>query len=102
MTPNNPNQPAKPLFSLGHTVATANATAALAQRGPEGLIGTVLARHVLGDWGDVPQGDAQANDQALKDGNRLMSVYTVDETLTLWVITEADRSVTTLLLPEDY
>lgn len=96
------HQPAHPRFSLGRTVATANAMEVLARRDQEGLISTVLARHVLGDWGDVPPEDAETNEQALKQGGRLMSVYKVDDSLTLWVITERDRSYTTILLPEDY
>ncbi len=63
---------------------------------------TLLKRHAFCDWGDVSGGDAQRNEQSLQDGDRLMSVYNVSSTLTIWIITEANRSSTTLLLPEDY
>lgn len=63
-----------------------------------------LKRHLAGDWGELTDDDKQANQQALKYGDRLFSGYDIcagDETR-LWIITEADRSVTTLLLPDDY
>jgi hypothetical protein len=60
-----------------------------------------LDRHLAGDWGDLDVHDRQANDQALKAGARLFSAYIVSPLNTLWIITEADRSATTLLLPED-
>lgn len=65
----------------------------------------LLARHVRGDWGDVCADDAQANEDALKHGARLLSAYHYGEgrdRVKLWVITEADRSATTVLLPEEY
>jgi len=71
----------------------------------------LIARHVAGDWGDVCPEDAQANEEALQQGSRLFSVYVLPPPLSeektevavkLWVITEADRSVTTLLLPKEY
>lgn len=62
----------------------------------------LLRRHVTGDWGDLCEEDRSTNQRALLDGERLMSVYQVSDSLTIWIITEADRSVTTLLLPEDY
>ena len=61
-----------------------------------------LARHAQGDWGDVNEGDRQANEDALKDGGRLFSVYRASDGRKFWIITEADRSVTTILLVEDY
>ena len=71
------------------------------------LVGTWLARHSKGDWGECCDEDKSVNDEALKVGNRLMSVYLFpDEPVgaagKVWVITEWDRSVTTLLLPEEY
>lgn len=60
-----------------------------------------LAQHQCGQWGVVPPEDAQANELALASGAQLLSVYLVGEER-LWVITEADRSVTTLLLPDEY
>ncbi|WP_246247032.1 type I restriction endonuclease subunit M [Candidatus Methylobacter favarea] len=71
----------------------------------------LLARHVRGDWGEVCAEDAQANEDALREGSRLLSAYILAAPVAeheavapvkLWVITEADRSVTTLLLPEEY
>lgn len=61
-----------------------------------------LLRHLSGDWGDLGAFDWRANDQALRQGTRLFSAYAVSPLNTLWIITEADRSSTTLLLPEDY
>jgi len=71
----------------------------------------LIARHVTGDWGDVCPEDAQANEEALQAGSRIFSVYVLPpplsegETLAtakVWIITEADRSLTTLLLPGEY
>lgn len=61
-----------------------------------------LVRHAQGDWGDVCQEDKEANDEALKSGERLLSAYTLPDGEKIWIITEADRSSTTLLFPEDY
>lgn len=62
-----------------------------------------LRRHLGGDWGDLDGSDKRQNDAALKSGqDRLFSSYQVDTDLTLWIITEWDRSVTTLLLPSEY
>lgn len=60
-----------------------------------------LLRHVSGDWGEVSFQDAQGNEHGLLHGDRLMSVYTVDGQV-IWIITEADRSSTTILFPEEY
>ena len=66
-----------------------------------------LNRHVKGDWGDVDEEDKQSNDQALKQGTRLLSAYNDDRfpqngVATIWIITEADRGVTTILFPDEY
>ena len=61
-----------------------------------------LVSHAQGDWGDVCQEDKKANDQALKTGERLLSAYTLPDGEKIWIITEWDRSVTTILFPEDY
>ena len=62
-----------------------------------------LRRHLHGDWGDLSDDDRQLNDAALKSGeDRLFSSYQVTPNLKLWIITEWDRSVTTLLLPSEY
>ena len=88
------------IFSLGRTVATPHALQALAQQGITPL--SLLKRHASGDWGDVPADDAQANHVALKSGARLFSSYHIGPDARIWIITEADRSVTTLLLPSEY
>lgn len=89
-----------PLFSLGRVVATPAALSALKTHGIESV--SLLQRHAFGDWGEVCIEDAQANQTALRDGSRLLSSYAVGPGTKVWIITEADRSVTTLLLPEDY
>ena len=61
-----------------------------------------LKRHLDGDWGDLCDDDRRSNDAALKSGDRLFSSYQVTRDLKLWIITEWDRSVTTLLLPSEY
>jgi hypothetical protein len=85
-------------FRLGHLVSTPNALSQLQQ---EDIL-KALQRHQGGDWGDVDEHDRQANDQALIEGTRLLSVYHAATGTRFWIITEADRSVTTILLPEDY
>lgn len=88
------------LFPSGAIVATPAALELLARYGqtPE----EYLCRHFSGDWGDLGAFDWRQNDEALKTGQRLFSAYEVSPLNTLWIITEADRSATTLLLPEDY
>ena len=61
-----------------------------------------IQRHQAGDWGDVDSHDRQANDRALIEGTRLLSVYHATKGIKFLLITEADRSVTTVLLPDDY
>jgi hypothetical protein len=96
----NQSRLAQRLFPLGQTVATSGALEALSQAGQSPSI--FLDRHARGDWGEVCGEDAEANDNALLDGERLLSVYRTSLGVRLWVITEADRSVTTVLLPEEY
>ena len=62
----------------------------------------LIARHGAGDWGDLDSYDRDENDRALKNGGRLFSAYITSTGLKVWVITEADRSCTTALLPVDY
>jgi len=59
-------------------------------------------RHLSGDWGDIDDADRKENELSLREGFRLLSAYKLLTGATIWVITEADRSATTLLLPEDY
>jgi len=91
---------AKPLFALGQVVATPGALDALevAQQTTQEF----LARHVQGDWQTLDAHDQQANQQAVTAGDRVFSAYTTKLGTRLYVITEWDRSVTTLLLPQDY
>ena len=87
-------------FSLGQTVATPGALAALTESAQAPT--EFLQRHLGGDWGDVCDEDRQANEDALLHGERLLSVYRTKTGTKLWVITEADRSSTCLLLPDEY
>ena len=87
-----------PLFTMGRIVATSNAINTISQS--DIFIG--LHRHQTGDWGDVCDEDRQTNDLALVDGTRLLSVYHSGSGNKFWIITESDRSSTTVLLPEDY
>ena len=61
-----------------------------------------LVRHIAGDWGDVDEDDRRENELSLQHGFRLLSAYTLNSGTKIWIITEADRSVTTVLLPEEY
>lgn len=90
----------KTLFSLGHVVATPGALDALRQAGqrPDEL----LNRHSAGDWGDLSEDDLRANTRSLKHGERILSAYKLSNGTKIWVITEWDRSATTLLLPSEY
>jgi hypothetical protein len=87
-----------PKFPLGQLLATPNALDHITQAD----INTALQRHVTGDWGDVCAEDKQANDQAVADGTRILSAYRAGNGTIFWIITEATRVVTTVLLPEDY
>lgn len=87
-------------FPLGHVVATPGALAALANSNytPDFFIN----KHAKGEWGEVSEGDKQLNELALVDGSRIMSAYITTLGQRIWIITEADRSSTTILLPEEY
>jgi hypothetical protein len=90
-----------PRFTLGRTVATQGAVRAMDEAGQEPA--AFLSRHETGDWGDLEdEVDIQANEQALVHGDRILSVYHTSCEVRLYVITEWDRSVTTILLPEEY
>jgi len=84
-------------FPLGQMAVTGTASARLSTE----EVLTCLRRHASGDWGDLCPEDALANDQALQRGGRLFSAYGQGESR-FWIITEADRSVTTVLMPDDY
>lgn len=85
-------------FTLGRTVATPGALAVLTHE--EVLI--ALKRHVTGDWGELDPEDQAENELSLREGFRLLSAYRSAGGVRFWIITEADRSVTTVLLPEEY
>ena len=84
-------------FPLGEVVITSNAAYVL----DTPAVSDGLRRHARGDWGDICPEDAGLNDAALNNGSRLMSVYGTGERK-FWILTEADRSSTTVLLPSDY
>ncbi|MEY3546399.1 MAG: hypothetical protein RLZZ313_760 [Verrucomicrobiota bacterium] len=88
----------KTQISLGRTVITANAIATL---DPDS-VQEALRRHATGDWGDLSPEDRQENDLSAREGFRILSAYTDTQGTKFWIITEADRSSTTVLLPEDY
>ncbi|MDX2181403.1 MAG: hypothetical protein SFV18_17545 [Bryobacteraceae bacterium] len=100
-----PHRP-EPRFELGQIVATPGALAAC----PNVLMQKCLARHLTGDWGSICEDDKLVNEEALREGLRILSAYPIDPAKpcegfgdnTLWIITEADRSVTTFLLPDEY
>ncbi len=87
------------LFPLGRVVATPAALEALARAGQNP--NELLDRHQGGDWGEVPSADAKENDLSVRAGYRIVSSYPVGAGQ-VWLITEADRSSTCILLPEDY
>ena len=85
-------------FPLGELYSTPAALAALTHED----IARGLARHLSGDWGDLSADDIEENELSLREGFRLLSAYQGAEGTKFWIITEADRSVTTVLLPDDY
>jgi len=87
-------------FALGRVLATPGALQALEKAGQQPQ--EFLDRHATGDWGEVDSHDAKENEISLQRGFRLLSSYTTEAGDRLWIITEADRSATTLLLPEEY
>lgn len=89
-----------PLFPLGQLVATPGALEALQEAGQSPA--EFVQRHVRGDWGIVSQDDYQSNEEALSSGERIFSAYNTKKGVKLWVITEADRSSTCILLPDEY
>jgi len=94
------NKPKRLMFPLGRIVATLGALEALSRAKENGAC--YLMRHVTGDWGEVDREDWAANDQAVKDGLRILSAYTTRQGDRIWLISEADRSSTCILLPSEY
>ncbi|MFC1961220.1 hypothetical protein ACFLYO_10995, partial [Chloroflexota bacterium] len=90
----------KPLFNLGQIVATPGALEALqtAEHNPSELI----TRHVTGDWGELSEEDHKENELSVEQGFRILSAYQLPSGVKVWIITEADRSATTILLPAEY
>jgi len=87
-------------FQLGRVVATPGALSALEKA--EQLPAEFLNRHVNGDWGEVPEADKQENQRSVEQGFRILSAYTTSAGDRVWILTEADRSATILMLPEEY
>jgi hypothetical protein len=87
-----------PKFVFGRIVSTPNALDQI----PNDEMLNALSRHLQGDWGSLDPEDLNANERALKHGGRLFSSYRSIQNVKFWIITEADRSATTILLPEDY
>jgi hypothetical protein len=90
----------KPLFTLGRVVSTPGALEAMAKANTNGMM--LLLRHATGDWGEVCEEDAKENELSVREGFRILSAYTLSTGVKVWIITEADRSATTFLLPEEY
>jgi len=88
------------LFPLGRVVATPGALATLEEAGQEAI--DFLDRHSCGNWGILAVEDWELNNEALRHGRRLLSSYRLASGDKIWIITEADRSATTLLLPDEY
>lgn len=95
-----PHAHAEPLFYPGEMAATPNALAAIFAAGhtPDAF----LMRHLGGDWSEMAEEDRATNRDAVTRGGRIFSSYGVTNATRIWVITEADRSVTTILLPSEY
>src|SRR2546423_8881573 len=98
-TSTNP-QPSITRFALGQTYVTPGAEEALMIAGQTGI--EFLRRHMSGDWSELSDDDAQKNEFSLREGFRVLSAYRTATGQRLWIITEADRSSTTLLLPSEY
>ncbi|GEP44444.1 hypothetical protein [Brevifollis gellanilyticus] len=90
--------PQAALFPLGQLFATPGVLVEVT----EVEISLALARHAMADWGDLDQEDIDENNRALKEGSRLLSAYHSSSRVKFWIITEWDRSVTTVLLPSEY
>ena len=90
-------------FNLGRLLMTRGVNDQAAENNAFALFVTVsLARHRKGDWGDLPEEDRKENELSLKAGFRLLSAYETEGLPKIWIITEADRSATTILFPDEY
>ena len=90
----------KAKFSVGRVAATPGAIVALSDSEEDAI--TYLKRHASGDWGDLSKEDLEENELGLEQGFRLLSAYHLKDLTKIWIITEADRSATTILLPNEY
>ena len=91
--------PVRPVrFPLGRTMATPG----VLEHVPPSELWRAMRRHARGDWGELDDEDSQANDRALEEEARLLSAYVTEAGVKFWIITEADRSATTALLPSEY
>lgn len=88
------------LFQPGKVVFTPGAAEAFSKN--RELPSTYMDRHLAGDWGKIPKEDADENEISVKNGFRIVSAYTLHDCTKIWIITESDRSCTTILLPEEY
>jgi hypothetical protein len=95
-----PSNSPRQAILLGRLFITPGARAALQRAGTDPV--TLLVRHGRGDWGEVCEEDRRLNDRAVVEGGRILSVYSTPQQETVWVITEADRSVTSILLGSEY
>lgn len=90
-------------FALGQLVVTAGVNEEMAENSEfSGHVLNCMRRHAAGDWGDLCREDVRENEESLKQGFRLLSSYDHGVLPKIWIITEADRSVTTVLFPEEY
>lgn len=90
-------------FALGQLVMTRGVNDLVAERSDFAKFATEsLARHRQGDWGSLSDEDRKENELSLKEGYRLLSAYEAEGLPKIWIITEADRSATTILFPEEY
>ena len=93
-------EPKRNKLKLGQIVATPGAIRAMEEANQ--IASEFLDRHVAGDWGEVGSEDWQENDLSVRQGYRVLSAYTLSTGKKIWIITEADRSATTILLPDEY
>jgi hypothetical protein len=89
-----------PKFALGRIVATPGALVALEETNQNPFV--FVQRHQTGDWGELCEEDKRENDFSVRNGFRILSAYRTRNDVKIWIITEADRSVTTLLRPHEY
>jgi hypothetical protein len=100
MTDNYKKPPTNPMFALGQVVATPGSLKAMTELDISPL--ELVHRHATGDWGDLGAEDQHQNQIAIRSSLRVFSSYKLSASTKIWIITEADRSSTTLLLPDEY